>query len=187
VRPGFESLAPFFAPDVELHQAESLPYGGVWRGHAGRERFFVAMSQTWESFAMVEQTFLTTDNPAVVLTQVHARARATGRELAAAGLAPGGAGDVQRASCMSSLVQMSAPATESWASEVTRMLRIVRGEPSDEELAALTVALVALAGTAAPEPPARPSAWLDAALQLRRPLRPGAGAWRASGLPSHMG
>ncbi len=31
----FEPLAPFFASDVELHQAEALPYGGTWRGHEG--------------------------------------------------------------------------------------------------------------------------------------------------------
>ena len=74
-------LAPFFAPDVVLHQAESLPYGGIWRGHDGMERFFAAMSQAWEEFEMVEQEFLATSGTAVVLTQVHARARATGREL----------------------------------------------------------------------------------------------------------
>ena len=78
---GFELLAPFFAEDVALHQAEALPYGGCWRGHEGMERFFLAMSEAWESFEMVEQEFLRTESPAVVLTQVRARARATGREL----------------------------------------------------------------------------------------------------------
>ncbi|MDA0564544.1 nuclear transport factor 2 family protein [Streptomonospora sp. S1-112] len=78
----FDILAPFFATDVELHQAAALPYGGTWRGHAGLARFFHAMSRTWESFAMVEQEFLATGPTAVVHTQVHARARATGRELA---------------------------------------------------------------------------------------------------------
>ena len=39
------------------------------------------MSQAWEEFEMVEQEFLSTNATAVVLTQVHARARATGREL----------------------------------------------------------------------------------------------------------
>jgi ketosteroid isomerase-like protein len=77
----FDTLAPFFAPDVVLHQAESLPYGGIWRGHDGMERFFLAMSQAWEVFEMVEQEFLSTSGTAVVHTQVHARARATGREL----------------------------------------------------------------------------------------------------------
>ncbi|MEJ3658378.1 nuclear transport factor 2 family protein [Actinomycetes bacterium KLBMP 9759] len=77
----FAPLAPFFAPDVVLHQADSLPYGGTWRGHDGMERFFIAMSRAWETFEMVEQDFLSTSGPLVVLTQVRARARATGREL----------------------------------------------------------------------------------------------------------
>jgi ketosteroid isomerase-like protein len=77
----FELLAPFFAPDVELHQADALPYGGVWRGHEGMTQFFLMMGEVWESFDMVEQQFLATGETAVVLTQVRARARATGREL----------------------------------------------------------------------------------------------------------
>jgi ketosteroid isomerase-like protein len=77
----FDLLAPFFAPDVELYQADALPYGGTWRGHHGMARFFLRMGQVWESFEMVEQDFLATGETAVVLTRVRARARATGREL----------------------------------------------------------------------------------------------------------
>ena len=77
----FDLLAPFFAPDVELHQADALPYGGTWRGHGGMARFFLAMGRVWETFDMVEQEFLATGETAVVLTQVRARARVTGREL----------------------------------------------------------------------------------------------------------
>lgn len=77
----FDTLAPFFAPDVVLHQAESLPYGGIWRGHDGMERFFFAMSQSWSEFEMVDQQFLSTAETAVVLTHVRARARATGKGL----------------------------------------------------------------------------------------------------------
>ncbi|WP_030545236.1 nuclear transport factor 2 family protein [Streptomyces albus] len=77
----FGLLAPFFAPDVELRQADALPYGGVWRGHDGMARFFLAMGRAWETFDMVEQEFLATGETAVVLTRVRARARATGREL----------------------------------------------------------------------------------------------------------
>jgi uncharacterized protein len=77
----FDLLAPFFATDVILHQAESLPYGGTWRGHEGMTRFFHAMSRTWEAFDMVEQEFIATGETAVVHTRVRARARATGREL----------------------------------------------------------------------------------------------------------
>lgn len=77
----FDLLAPFFAPNVELHQADALPYGGTWRGHNGMTQFFLAMGQVWETFDMVEQEFLATGETAVVLTQVRARVRATGREL----------------------------------------------------------------------------------------------------------
>lgn len=78
----FELLAPFFSPTVVLHQAESLPYGGTWRGHDGMERFFLAMSNTWEKFDLLDQRFLATGDATVVHTEVQARARATGRELA---------------------------------------------------------------------------------------------------------
>lgn len=85
-RASFDLLAPFFAPDVVLRQAEALPYGGEWRGHQGMARFFTAMSAVWESFDMREQEFLATGAtgaPAtlVVRTRVRARARATGRVL----------------------------------------------------------------------------------------------------------
>ncbi|MGW7413706.1 nuclear transport factor 2 family protein [Streptomyces sp. NPDC054863] len=78
----FRPLAPFFAPDVVLHQAASLPYGGTWRGHEGMERFFLAMSRAWESFDIADRQFLATGDTAVVLFRIRARARATGRELA---------------------------------------------------------------------------------------------------------
>ncbi|MEU9565301.1 nuclear transport factor 2 family protein [Streptomyces sp. NPDC048161] len=77
----FDLLAPFFAPDVELHQANALPYGGTCRGHGGMVQFFLAMGQVWDTFDMMEQKFLATGETAVVLTRVRARARVTGREL----------------------------------------------------------------------------------------------------------
>ncbi|WP_409466190.1 nuclear transport factor 2 family protein [Amycolatopsis sp. GA6-003] len=77
----FAPLAPYFAEDVVLHQAEGLPFGGEWRGHSGMEEFFLAMSRTWESFEIGEQEFLALGATSVVRTQVRARTRATGREL----------------------------------------------------------------------------------------------------------
>ncbi|APU17379.1 MULTISPECIES: acyl-CoA carboxylase subunit epsilon [Actinoalloteichus] len=60
------------------------------------------------------------------------------------------------------------------------MLRVVRGEPDDVELAALTAVLAAV-DTPVREPP-KPtrSGWADRAALLRRPLSPGEGAWRRS-------
>jgi hypothetical protein len=63
------------------------------------------------------------------------------------------------------------------------LLRVVRGNPSPEELAAL-IAVVTARGSAAAAPElGPPSRWGARSSSLRRPLSPGAGAWRASGLP----
>jgi hypothetical protein len=66
-------------------------------------------------------------------------------------------------------------------SEPVPLLRVVRGEPSEEELAVLT-ALVTVAGNGGdePTPPAR-GGWNDPSRSVRRMLLPGPGAWRSSG------
>lgn len=60
------------------------------------------------------------------------------------------------------------------------VLRIVRGEPTAEELAALVAVVAARSGTPAPPPATIPSAWTDRSLLVRKHLHPGPGAWRAS-------
>ena len=60
------------------------------------------------------------------------------------------------------------------------LFRVVRGTPTDAELAALTVALLATAAPPPDAPPSAPSAWTDRAARMRRPLPVGPGAWRAS-------
>jgi len=80
-RASFDTLAPFFAADVVLHQAAALPYGGTWRGRAGMERFFAAMSTAWARFEMLEQEFHPAGDVVVVRTEVRATGRATGRVL----------------------------------------------------------------------------------------------------------
>ena len=64
-------------------------------------------------------------------------------------------------------------------------LVVVRGEPTAEEIAALTAVLSARAAAArdaaeASERPERPSGWRDRSRGMRAPLRPGPGAWRLS-------
>jgi hypothetical protein len=62
--------------------------------------------------------------------------------------------------------------------------RVVRGEPSDAELAALTVVLAAVAAPRpAPAAPATRDRWSDPAARLRRQLHPGPGAWQTSTWP----
>lgn len=64
-------------------------------------------------------------------------------------------------------------------------LRVVRGDPTPEEVAALVVALTGAAAAPTAGPARRDPGWGDRASLLHRPLYPGPGAWRASGLPHH--
>jgi hypothetical protein len=65
------------------------------------------------------------------------------------------------------------------AGEDQPVLRIVRGGPTDDELAAVLAVITAKAA-AHPQFTHPRSAWADPAHQLRRPLSPGPGAWRLS-------
>ncbi|KGH48088.1 acetyl-CoA carboxylase [Modestobacter caceresii] len=64
------------------------------------------------------------------------------------------------------------------------LLQVVRGEPSAEELAALTVVVAALSQRRPRRRPAPVGAWRERADLLRRPLPAGPGGWRASGRAS---
>lgn len=62
-------------------------------------------------------------------------------------------------------------------------VRIVKGRPTDDELAAVVAVLSAKAAAADQPAPARPSTWAAYWRTVRAPLAPGQGAWRASALP----
>jgi acyl-CoA carboxylase epsilon subunit len=67
--------------------------------------------------------------------------------------------------------------------EPTPLLRVVRGQPTAEEAAALAVVLTAKLA-ARPAQDRRPrGGWADRARALRAPLTPGPGAWRRSQSP----
>ncbi|MDQ1628737.1 MAG: hypothetical protein QOI54_2481 [Actinomycetota bacterium] len=61
-------------------------------------------------------------------------------------------------------------------------LRVVRGEPAPEELAAL-LAVMAAHATGAPRPRPPRSPWNAPARLVRRPVHPRPGGWRRSALP----
>lgn len=67
------------------------------------------------------------------------------------------------------------------------VLRIVRGNPDDTELAAVTAVLAGLASqpqNAGDDPAASArSRWSDPASRLRVAVRPGRDGWRASAFP----
>ena len=65
------------------------------------------------------------------------------------------------------------------------LLRVVRGEPTPEELAALVTVLTAPAAGATGAGPrtAARSDWHDPARLVRRPMHVGPDGWRSSGRP----
>lgn len=64
-------------------------------------------------------------------------------------------------------------------------VRVIRGQPDDAEIAALTAVLTGIAAqSTAPTGENVPlSVWADRAMLLRRLPAPGPGTWRASALP----
>ena len=71
------------------------------------------------------------------------------------------------------------PAMVEAAAEPPRLLRVVKGNPTPEELAAL-VAVVAAQSAAAPAKPKPRSEWGHPARAVRGLHRPGTDAWRRS-------
>nr|WP_275585578.1 acyl-CoA carboxylase subunit epsilon [Blastococcus saxobsidens] len=63
-------------------------------------------------------------------------------------------------------------------------MRVVRGEPSAEELAALTVVVAALSQRRSRRRATPVGAWASFGRTHRRPLHPGAGGWRSAGSPA---
>lgn len=54
-----EGLSKFIADDCVLHEAESLPYGGVWTGPQGFYDLMNRIKSTWADFAFSFETVLT--------------------------------------------------------------------------------------------------------------------------------
>lgn len=78
---------------------------------------------------------------------------------------------------------VNTPDDDATGAEVT--LRVLRGEPTPEELAALLVVIAARAGGSGGEAAARPaaSAWTDRSRYVRPRPRPTSDGWRASAFP----
>jgi acyl-CoA carboxylase epsilon subunit len=61
-----------------------------------------------------------------------------------------------------------------------RPLRLVRGDATPEEVAAVMAVLSAVSGEAPRPAPRHTSQWASRERAVRRPVTPGPGAWRAS-------
>ncbi|MFI7698207.1 acyl-CoA carboxylase subunit epsilon [Nonomuraea sp. NPDC049480] len=66
---------------------------------------------------------------------------------------------------------------------MTAHLRIVRGDATPEEIAALVAALVIRHAEPETPPEPRRQTWRNPARGMRKPVLPGKSAWRVSALP----
>jgi hypothetical protein len=64
------------------------------------------------------------------------------------------------------------------------LLRVLKGEPTAEELAALTAVVAAMSQRRPRRRTTPVGAWASPVDRVRRPLQTGPGGWRAAGRPS---
>ena len=63
------------------------------------------------------------------------------------------------------------------------ILRVVKGDATPEEVAALVAVIASMSSAASPSRPKARSTWADPSRRMRTTLPHGPGAWRASGMP----
>lgn len=71
----FALIAETLDPEIVLHQAESLPYGGDWRGYDGFEAWLNRMGEAWSSVEAQDQRFIEQGDTVVVLLTMKAKAK----------------------------------------------------------------------------------------------------------------
>ena len=77
----FSAIARTLDPDCVVRQPISLPYGGVWRGHAGVEAWMKEFAQQWAVLGVENsQTFVQGDF-IFSRSHVHAAARRSGNAI----------------------------------------------------------------------------------------------------------
>jgi Ketosteroid isomerase-related protein len=71
-----------FADDIEWHEAEGMPYGGVYRGgEAVVQNVFGPISQDVEGFALTPEEFMAAGDTVAVVVSLTGTGKATGKPL----------------------------------------------------------------------------------------------------------
>ena len=71
-----------FADDIEWHEAEGMPYGGIYRGgEAVVQNVFGPISQDVEGFAVTPEEFMATGDTVAVVVSYIGTGKVTGKPL----------------------------------------------------------------------------------------------------------
>lgn len=79
----FGPVAATLHEDVVIIQADSLPFGGEWRGHDGFEGWMRAFGEAWSAASAQDVRIVEDRDTVIVLATMEATARATGEEVRA--------------------------------------------------------------------------------------------------------
>lgn len=77
----WNALGAFLDPDFILFQAESLPYGGIWRGPDGFRAWMKAMGDFRSHFSVAAVRIFEGPDVVVIQAMVTGTARKTGRDI----------------------------------------------------------------------------------------------------------
>ena len=76
----FSVVASTLHPQIVLYQPESLPYGGIWRGHSGFEAWMKAFTSAWMAVQPRDPVFHQPDDHTLIsLVTMRAQARHSGQ------------------------------------------------------------------------------------------------------------
>jgi ketosteroid isomerase-like protein len=71
-----------FADDIEWHEAEGMPYGGIYRGgEAVAQNVFGPISEDVEGFAVTPEEFMATGDTVAVVVSYTGTGKVTGKPL----------------------------------------------------------------------------------------------------------
>src|SRR5688572_26220294 len=77
----WKTLADCIDREFVLYQADSLPYGGEWRGRDGSKDWMRAMAESWVQFKVEEPRVIFGDDSVVAVVKLIGEARRTGRKV----------------------------------------------------------------------------------------------------------
>ena len=82
-RDDLDGVLADMAPDIEWHQAQGLPHGGLYRGldEVRRNIFDPLDEEWWDEFTADPDEFLDAGSEVVVLGRYRGRAKGTGKQL----------------------------------------------------------------------------------------------------------
>lgn len=78
LRGSIDTLFASLHPEVVVHEAASLPFGGTFEGIAGVQQLFGRMFETWDDLKIAKEKLFDGGDQVVAILRLTARSRATG-------------------------------------------------------------------------------------------------------------